>query len=124
MAFLERFKEIMLGQIPLTSLLSLRSICFRLVFLLLSNIKLSAWISMLLSYKVCKVWLLWINSINLSYLVSWFLSFSSGEERQIFSITEFFSLTNNSSRTSFPSLQLHKESSLKVSILTNFIGFI
>lgn len=55
---------------PFTSLLSLRSMCFRLVFLLLYKIKLSAWISMLLSSKVCKVELVWISSNNLSYLVS------------------------------------------------------
>ena len=53
--FLDKLRERRLGLIPLTLVLSLRSRCFKLVFLALSIILLSGWISTLLSKTVSKV---------------------------------------------------------------------
>lgn len=47
-----RLSEFRLEEIPLTLVLSLRSICLRLVFLQLSKIMQSGWMSILLSSKV------------------------------------------------------------------------
>lgn len=48
----ERFSESKLEAMPFTLVLSLRSICLRLVFLQLSKIMQSGWMSILLSYSV------------------------------------------------------------------------
>lgn len=48
----ERFSESKLEAMPLTLVLSLRSICLRLVFLQLSKIMQSGWMTILLSYSV------------------------------------------------------------------------
>lgn len=77
---------------------------------------------MLLKPKVCKVELVWISLMSLSYFVSWFLFFISGDDKEIFSITDDVSLTKSYSNISLPSLQLQRYSSLKVYILTKLLG--
>ena len=71
--FLDKFKDVIVGDIPFTLVLSLRSITFKAVFLLLYKIWLSGCISILLISNVVKVRLVWISEISLSYLVNVFL---------------------------------------------------
>ena len=63
---------------------------------------------MLLNKTLYKVSLFFISYINLSYLVNWFLSFSYGDESDIFTIEESISLSNKGYRTSLPNLQLFR----------------
>lgn len=118
----DRLSESKLGAMPFTLVLSLRSICLRLVFLQLSKIMQSDWMSILLSYSVWRVLLFWMRVIKCLYLVSWLRFLTSGDERQSFSMAESCNLTNSSSNVSFPNLQLQRVSSLNVAILTRLLG--
>ena len=66
---------------------------------------------MLLSRRVYKFLLCLMRAISLSYLVSWFLSFNSGDERLIFTIEESSSFSKRLSKISLPNLQLFRTNS-------------
>lgn len=122
--FLDKLSDIKLGLIPLTLVLSLKSKCLRFELLQAYIIPLSGWISILLRLSVSRVLLYLINTINLSYRVNWFLSFSSGDERDIFFICELISTSKRLERTSLPRRQLCKINSLIEGSDFNFVGSI
>jgi len=88
MLFLDKFKDFIVGQIPLTFVLSLRSITFKAVFLIFYNIWLLGFIYILLSYNIVNVLLVCIREISFSYLVSVFLFLIYGEDNEILSIAD------------------------------------
>ena len=123
MPFLDKFRVVKVGLIPLTLALSLRSSHFNEVFLHSYMIEFYGWISILLSKTVSRLEFVLIKLINLAYLVKLFLSLTSGEDKDSFLIEEVSSLSKIGSRTSLPSLQLFKISSLIDWMVVSFIGF-
>ena len=123
MPFLDKFRVVKVGLIPLTLALSLRSSHFNEVFLHSYMIEFYGWISILLNKTVSRLEFVLIKLINLAYLVKLFLSLTSGEDKDSFLIEEVSSLSKIGSRTSLPSLQLFKISSLIDWMVVSFIGF-
>lgn len=79
---------------------------------------------MLLNKTVFKVLLLFIRVISLSYLVNWFLSLSSGDDKDIFTIEESMRISKRFSIHSLPNLQLFSTSYWTEAKECKLVGFI